>query len=354
MRLAIWQNKKENQTAKQKLNNKSLKQKETIQVKIKVMPRLAVKRVYYFDHRNGVLKNKATSKYKMLSSLAATVLVLGGGGIAVTKYMDYSQNKKNTASILQRQGELELDTSKKQGQAGSNLKDATLKAREDEKLAKDIKSKLKNVPGGQKWSVYVRDLKSDRMASINADTLMDAPTLSNLFTVAPLEAKHPTSKWDYSLGKATMMDCVRIIVSAPDSNCTRLIAKYADLKNADSINNGLGFKKTTITSSKQQTTAREIGDLLFRLQHSQVLSDKARRAVFDGLYGQKSRDGVPAGCDEKCLIANIAGENKNLRHDAAIVTSGDAKYVVVIMTSNNANWGQIADVASHVRAAFQP
>lgn len=111
--------------------------------------------------------------------------------------------------------------------------------------------------------------------------------------------------------------------------------------------------KTSLTAKEQKTTAHDVGELLFRLQDGKVLSDKARRIVFDGLYGHKLREGIPAGCDQSCLVANITAESKNIRHDASIVTAGDSKYVLVVMTKD-ASWSQIADFASAIRSELQP
>jgi beta-lactamase class A len=318
-------------------------------VKIKVLPHKRDTRVVYFEHRHGVVQAKKKSVVRTMSGLMTVLVVFGGIGVGFTQYEKWQQN--HTTAVSSQREDISVDTTKTT--EADDLKKAPTKAREDELLAKEIKSKLKNIPGGQKWSVYVRDLNSDRMANVNSDQTYDAVSLANIFTVAALENKVPTSNWGYTGGSQSLTKCVQEMISKKDSSCAKTVAQYADYKNIDSINESLGFKKTTVTDKKKETTARETGELLSRLQNSQVLSDKARRIVFDGLYGQKTRDGIPASCTDKCLIANIAGENKNVRHDAAIVTSGKSKYVVVVMTSGG-SWSQIAEVGSTVRLALQP
>ncbi len=329
-----------------KTNNKEKK------VKIKKWPNFGNKKVYYFEHRHGVVAGRTVSGFKLLTSLMVAMVVMGGSGLAVTKVLDFVQDQKQATSY-QRQGSVKVDADQEENQSEDKHKTVSLKAREDEALAKDIKSKLKNIPGGQKWSVYVRDVKSDRMASINADDLRDSAGLEGPFMAAPLETKFPAYKWNYRAGKQSIEKCVELLISHNDKDCRQIVSRYIDLKNADSVNHSLGFKKTTITDKKQQTTAREVGDLLFRLQHGQVISDKARRVVFDGLYSQRIREGIPTSCTDQCLIANAVGEGHNLRHEAAIVTSGNTQYVVVIMTSGG-SWSQIADLAAHIRLTLQP
>ncbi len=318
-------------------------------MKIKIRPLGRSKKVYYFDHRNGVLETKKKSRHQSAISMLVVLFVIGGAGTLSMRVLHMRQDA--AARSLQRQT-TPVNTEQAAGQTDT-LKNVDKKAREDAQFAKKVQSKLKNVPGGQKWSVYIRDVKSDRMVSINADNSMEAANLSSLLITAPLEAKTSSSKWDYKVGNTTVAKCVETLIRNTDQNCRQSLNGYADLKNATSILNGLGFKKTILNDKEQKTSARDVGELLFRLQNSQVLSDKGRRVVFDGLYGHKMREGIPASCTHGCLVANITGENNNVRHDAAIVTNGSSQYVVVIMT-NGATWSQIAHVAADIQTELQP
>lgn len=309
------------------------------------------KKVYYYDRHNGVLERKITTRYRLFSGTLVALFMFSGVGMLTSQVIKQTQREDVYATSIQRQT-VPVDTTQKANEE-DKLKNAEKKAREDEQLAKKVKDKLKNVPGGQKWSVYIRDVNSDRMASINADAMFNASSLGNLFVTAPLESKVPAAKWGYKVGQSTTAKCVQDMISSNDQTCKQLINRSAKLAEADKVLESHGLKKTVLNDKEQKTTAREMGELLFKLQNSQVLSDKARRVVFDGLYGQKQREGIPASCTDKCLIANIAAEDAGVRHDAAIVTQGSSKYVVVIMT-NGGSWSQIADVASMIRGELQP
>lgn len=308
----------------------------------------SVKKVYYFDHKNGVLENKK-KRYHAIPGVLVALFMVGGVGAASMQVYHIRQNR--AANSLQREAS-PVDTTKA-ADAQDNLKNVDKKAREDEQFAKKVRSKLKNVPGAQKWGVYIRDVKSDRMVSVNADDTFDAANLSNLLVTAPLEAKFPASKWNYRAGNTTVAKCVESLIRRSDEDCRDSVNRYADLRNTNNVFDGLGLKKTTISDKEQKTSARDMGEFLFRLQNGQGLSDKARRIVFDGLYGHKIREGIPSTCTQSCLVANITGESNDVRHDAAIVTAGQSQYVVVIMT-NGASWSQIADVANSIRGELQP
>lgn len=320
-------------------------------MKINIHPPRRGKKVYYFEHKNGVLETKkAKSRYQAASGMLVALFMIGGVGALSVQV--YQMRQPGTASATLQRQNMSLDPTKT-ANAEDNLKNADKKAREDEQLSKKIKNKLKNVPGGQKWSVYVRDVKTDRMAGVNADKELNASGLSNLLVTLPLESEFTSDKWNYRAGNTTVAKCVEALVRAAEENCRHSVDYYAKLKNSDAVFNGLGFKKTSLSDKEQKTSARDMGELLFRLQNSQGLSDKARRIVFDGLYGHKLREGIPASCKAECLVANITGESDEVRHDAAIVTVGASQYVVVIMT-NGGSWSQIADVASQIQVELNP
>lgn len=322
-----------------------------MKINTKSLKRLGrAKKVYYYDRKNGVLEKKVTTRYRLMSGALVAVFMLAGAS-GVTKYVVNHVEENRATASMQRQT-VAVDTTQK-AEEEDKLKNVEKKAREDEQLSKSIKSKLKNVPGGQKWSVYVRDVNSDRMANVNSDNVIETAGLENLLVTMPLEAKQPAHTWNYRAGKSTIVKCVEEMIRSSDDTCEQSINRYANLANASSVLNGHGLKKTTLTAKDKKTTARDLGELLFRLQNGQVLGDKARRAVFDGLYSQKMREGIPASCTSNCLVANITGEGEGLRHDAGIVTTGNSKYVVVVMTQG-ASWSQIADVSSMIRTELQP
>lgn len=230
----------------------------------------------------------------------------------------------------------------------------SLQAKEDTSLVKTIQEEVDQMPEGSEWEVSLRDLKSGRMANVNSDTSMQAASIYKLFLLAPLEKKINADNWRSVIGKTSINDCVMAMIKVSDNDCPQSLANYINWKNIDPHNQTLGFKNTKINSKDgQTTTARDVSEMMYRLQNSQILSDKARRLVFDALYEQKSRSGIPAGCGSECLVGNKTGDLDGYRHDAAVVTHGSSKYVLVIMTKN-ATWGQIADLAGTIDREMLP
>jgi beta-lactamase class A len=261
--------------------------------------------------------------------------------------------KARTLTIAQRADSVK-QVQQKQTQEQTDKKEAPKRAQEDAALAKLIEKKIKEMPKGTKWSVSVRDLNSDRMANVNADDQFEAAGLSNLFLLAPLEGKVGADQWNNRLAGKPASTCVEQMLKATDNKCAEAIASYVNWQSIDGTNRGLGFKNTKMESAKsQQTTSRDVSEVLHRLQTGQMLTDKARRVVFDGLYRQKARDGIYKGCGVDCLVGNKTGESDKVRHDAAVVTHGPAKYIVVIMSSGG-SWQQIADITQTIDVAMLP
>lgn len=300
----------------------------------------------YFNHRIGAY-NAKTSILKSIVMPSIGMVLVGVGG-----YVGYDLYKNNLPALSNNNQPSLIQP--KETLSQEQIDQKALEAREDEVLVGAIKGKIKEMPEGSEWQVSVRDLKSGRMANINSDTPMTSASLSKLFLLAPLEKRISADNWKSYIGRQSINDCVTVMIRVSDNDCAKLIGNYVGWRNVDSHNQSLGFMKTKLNiDNGQVTTAREVNDVMYRLQNSMILSDKARRLVFDALYSQKYRDGIATGCGQGCLVASKHGEIDEYKHDAAIVTHESSQYVVVIMTKN-AKWSNIAELAKVIDREMLP
>lgn len=318
-------------------------------MKIKIRP-FGQKKTYYFNHQKGVLQKRGKfAVMRVFASSFMVIILFCGAGVGAKEYY---QNYQSSVRLQQSAAQ----TAPSQAETTDDkLKTAAPQAQEDKALARTISQTLSSLPKGQDWSVYVRDLKSNRMASVSADASYNPAQLSQLFLLPALENKTTADKWlNTRVDKQTIKTCVDRMIRSADDMCTKALTDYVGFNAADQYNQTLGFTKTKLAaSSGAVTTAREAGDLMYRLQTSQLLSDKARRILFDSLYGQTKREGVPAGCGVQCLVANKPADDGQMHHDVAVVTDKDAKYIVVIM-SKGASWQAVAEVQRSINSAMQP
>lgn len=304
--------------------------------------------VRYFQYNAGVVLKKKPALVRIVLPVFVTVFVLAGGSYVGLRQFD--QRKPVTLSNQSQFEPVEAETT-----ATSTIDLEPFQAKEDELLADEIKAKLHDMPSGTNWSVSVRDLNSGRMANINADKQMTAASFYKMFLLAPLEKRLSSEYWESYVSNQTISQCVVAMIEVSDNDCPRYLSWYMGRTSVDTVNQELGFKKTTVGFEEgNMTTSRDMSELMYRLQNSMLLSDKARRLVFDGLYDQKYRDGIPAGCGEECLVGNKTGDLEGIKHDAAVVKHGQAHYIVVIMSSGNGSWEQIADIAKAVDTAMLP
>ena len=300
----------------------------------------------YFDYRIGAYSERR-SLWSTIFLPTLVLLILSSIGTA--GYVYYQKNKVilSTETTPAQAIELPLLTQEQ-------IDQKSLQAKEDTSLVRTIQKEIDQMPDGSEWEVSLRDLKSGRMANVNSDTSIQAASLYKLFLLAPLEKKINADNWKSVIGKTSINDCVMAMIKLSDNDCPQSLANYINWKNIDPYNQTLGFKQTKINSKDgQTTTAREVSEMMYRLQNSQILSDKARRLVFDALYEQTFRSGIPAGCGADCLVGNKTGDLDGYRHDAAVVTHGSSKYVLVIMTKD-ATWTQIADLSATIDREMLP
>lgn len=238
--------------------------------------------------------------------------------------------------------------------ASSDLAAASKLPTQDQQLAKKIAAKLATFPKSQQWSVYVQDIGSDRSAAINADAGYEPASFYKLFLLAPLESKFPTDKWSTRIKGKSLKTCIDLMLRLSDNACGQAIGSLINWSYADSFNESIGFNKTKFSNGQGgTTTAREVGGLFVSLRKGEILTDKARRQVFDSLYGQKHAKGIPAGCTTNCRVANKTGDINGFVHDGGVVTHGKDSYVLVVM-SKGGSFDQIAELTRTIDTEMYP
>ncbi len=305
----------------------------------------APKKVGRFHYKKGVSRAQS----HLLRNAFGVVVLTGLIGLGVkTQVMPLF-----VASGLSHQSVEAHESQKDKAQPkDTSLPIATDLPKQDAGLEKSINGVIATFPKDQKWSVFVRDLETNRSATINGDDSFESASLYKLFLLAPLESKTPADKWNYyRLGGTNVKDCVDAMLRVSDNDCAKSVAYMANWNYVDQFNSSMGYKNTTVNGTPR-TTANEVGDLLVNLKRGKLLSDKARRIVFDALYAQKFTEGLPSGC-ANCRTANKTGQVGQVTHDAGIVTHGKRSYVIVVM-SQGGNFGQIAQVTKVVEEELNP
>jgi len=278
-----------------------------------------------------------------------SILLVAVGGFLITANIAIPMIKKNISSFQNRKPV----NVNQIAAAEPNSNENTLPEikQENETLKALIKEKLNSFPKDQKWSVFLYDLNEGGVVNINSDQIYSSASLYKLFLLEGLESKLPFDKWAKTRlpDRMTVKDCVEAMLKTSDSACAEHLGDYVGWDGIDELNAKSGFVKSKVSSNPgRKSTAAEAGELLIRLKKGQVLSDKARRFVFDALYQQSNAKGMTLGCND-CRVADKLGEAGGIAHNAGVVTHGSRSYVLVIM-SENGTFEQIADITKLIES----
>ncbi|HEX5797530.1 MAG TPA: serine hydrolase [Candidatus Saccharimonadales bacterium] len=299
----------------------------------------------YFHHRYGVIFRK--NRFRAMALHASTLLVVGGGFFTVTNLAIPAI--KHIGALQSRQT-IDVD-SVAQAEPESDKKALPEIRKENEELKDLISDKLATFPETQNWSVFLYDLKSSSTVSINTDHVFAAGSLYKLFLLEALESKLPYEKWAYTwMDDGTNIEtCIYEMLRSSDSACGETLGDYIGWEYINDLAEKNGYKNTMITKNKgREATAADIGEFFIRLKKGQMLSDNARRFVFDALYQQILKKGITPGCGD-CRTAVKIGEMQAVAHDAGIVTHGQRSYVLVIM-SEGGNLKQVTAITKAIES----
>jgi hypothetical protein len=322
-------------------SSSQLKPKKKFKLK-KIKKIFTAEKRAYFHHKHGTYfrKNRKKQTFVWASSLltmCGCFLFVGTFLVPLIKASSYMQARQ--------------DGYQAQDSQQVSAEDKKLKpiSRNNSELEAAVKNELNELGPDDSWSVYIYDLKDDSSVQISSDKTLDAASLYKLFLIEYLEQKLPYDAWVNTwLTDKSVADCVYDMLRASDDPCSEDLGNYLNLEAVDNFNQLNDYKNTSFAGhSGKQTSAADVGKLFVGLKKGQILSDNARRFVFDALYQQDIKRGIPKGCGGDCRTANKQGELSDIAYDAGIVTHGKRNYALVIM-SQGGSFKQISGLAETI------
>jgi beta-lactamase class A len=297
----------------------------------------------YFHHNHGVVY--LNKRYRKTAMTFMSVFILGGGFFITNSFF---MPVIKHLQALQRQHPVSVN----QTVLAEPVTDGTSlpATHEDATLKELINEKIASYPSSQKWAVFMYDISSGNKVEINKDQSMPAASLYKLFLLEALESRLPFDKWAYTwLPDGTnVKDCVQDMLRNSDSACAEGLSDYIGWGIVDKLSQKNGFTHTSVASPDGRlTSAGDVGELLIRLKKGQVLSDNARRFVFDVLYQQINKEGISKGCGD-CRTADKTGQLSDVANDAGVVTYGGHSYVLVVL-SQGGSLKQIAEITKTIQ-----
>lgn len=222
---------------------------------------------------------------------------------------------------------------------------------------------------GQKWNVYVKDLKTGSIIRTGNQQLY-AASLCKLYVMEYWEkilSENPDILDDKNFShrgslRRLLMDMIQysdndsynILVQHMDSTgsfeegCKKLAQFLSDSGYMETgIFHTLHPSATPFTSISDQrnyTTVSDCAVLLEKLYRENQAGNETAKIMMDFLLNQDNRTKIPYGIPKDVIAANKTGETDDVQHDTAIVYGPQTDYILCIMSSDYENEGDAIDL----------
>ena len=236
----------------------------------------------------------------------------------------------------------------------------------------DLENQLQEMISGfgGEYSIYVYNLNTMEYLIINNKSCVPA-SLLKLFNMAAvfeqiengqLEHTSQINSWLYDM----------IVISCNDSYNNLLVAMgNGDLlggaRFATSFSHEQGFIYTSVGGTLTPsifddlhfanilTSVEDVGNLMKMIYQGTLVSERASGQMLDILLSQQILNKIPAGLPPGTIFASKTGEIPNYEHDAAIIYSEGADFVLVIKSRYDGfAIGNIHTITNAVYRYFNP
>lgn len=160
----------------------------------------------------------------------------------------------------------------------------------------------------------------------------------------------------------TVRDAVELMITASDNACAEALLRTLDPHRVNDAAAALGLRDTRVntalpaeerTADANTTSARDLVRLFSALVKGTVVDPAASAEMLAVLGRQRINDRLPTGLPAGTAIAHKTGNLDEVAHDAGIVTTPFGPRVVVVLTADYGDYGEVIDLAAAVaRAAF--
>lgn len=192
-----------------------------------------------------------------------------------------------------------------------------------------------------------------RNAEYNSSTQFTTASTYKLFVAYSTLLRIERGEWhwsDHTYGGRNASKCFDDMIKLSDNECSIAFLQKIGYSAITNEAHALGATNTSFLGSNGiKSTAKDEALLLSLLYSGQILSQQSSRDKWINAMKQNVyRQGIPKGIPG-ATVADKVGFLDGLLHDAAIVYSPKGAYVLIILT-NNASWGNIAELAKEIEA----
>jgi len=229
-------------------------------------------------------------------------------------------------------------------------------------LKKTISSMVSSYGGT--WSVYVKNLETGDVLSVNDCTMYPASTIK-VFVMASVYNEIANGRMSETSTITSLLTSM-ITVSSNESY-NELVRRQSSsgssfLNGAAVVNSYLkanGYTSTAVhhtlhpssssstsDGSKNVSSAKDCGKLLEAIYNGTCVSKTYSQKMLNLLLAQERRYKIPAGVPSGIKVANKTGETSTTQHDIAIVFGEKTDYVICVFSSGVSEYTAIRGIKS--------
>lgn len=236
-------------------------------------------------------------------------------------------------------------------------------------------------------AIYLKDLKSNRAWTYQADQLFPSASLIKVPIMAAIFAKiqkgelslpdrltlrrrHRTGgsgsiKWHRDGSQFTVQHLLGKMIDESDNTAARILIETVGmgylqqqfpkmgLLYTEIYPEGMSLKSNRVTY-ENYTTAREMGAMLESIYRGRLVDRDASEWMLDLLKRQKSRARLAKGLPPGWEIAHKTGLLRGACHDAAIVFSPRGDFILTVLTGQNRHYGRAKSLITRLgRIAYR-
>jgi beta-lactamase class A len=224
----------------------------------------------------------------------------------------------------------------------------------DGALEKGLRDLLNDDVGD--YAVYVKDLRTGRVAAVNEDKVFYAASLFKISVMYEVFRQRAlgTLSFDeklqvnayyasFDLGteatregdEITIADALRFMMSVSDNTSAVLLQDRVGAGNINSTLEALGARNTGLYPEDLPVSAADIALLLETINAAQELDETASAEMLQLMTSETIDNGIKAGLPPQTVVAHKTGNWDNATHDAAIVFTPRGNYILVVLADRD-------------------
>ena len=290
---------------------------------------------------------------------------------AETEIPKESKSSNNTASFLMADNS---DTFSQILQEATLTPSYTFDSLNQDFSWKELKTELTRRVNSysSKWSVYLKDLTTGNVISIN-ERAQDSASLIKLYVMGAVMQEIQNGNLEMNDTTKHLLD---EMITVSDNSATNELVRYLNkdhdhkkgMKKVNAFIKAQGFEYTHEyngledtslwydADTKNTTSAKDCGRLLERIYRGEFISHLASRQMEELLLNQQVTYKIPSTIPSESRVANKTGETSDCENDAAIVYTPKGDYILCIMScevsSKNSAVDSLQEMSSLIYSYF--